>query len=325
MVAAPRPYPWPARALFVGALALGFGLAVEVAVRVLDGNALPQLAIYEVRDGRLTLAAGAVVRGRRADGRGYTVRTGADGLRLPEAGDTLVVGDSQVLGLGVEDGDTFAAHAGARNAGVPGHGVADAVARARALAPSLRPARVVVCLNQANDWAEARAPATERYVVVGGWLGSPARVDSAAAAFWGSPLSRLHVLAWVALAAEARPAAPPTAPDPAADARTTTAFAAELAALQADLPAVQVVALFLPADAATSEARAARSVLGLPGRPWQDRSLRDGVRAALGPIPLVDPTDALADPDAFLDGDYHLSELGHLRVAEALAALGPPP
>lgn len=319
----PPLHPLPLR---LGALAgLAFvGLAlIEGAARLADGNAFPRFGAYTVRDGELRLRADTATRLRRADGTVTTVRTGARGLRRPDAGVGLVVGDSQALGLGVEDGDTFAARSGLRNAGVPGHGVRDAVAHARELVPALGITRVVVCLNQANDWLDGLRPAGERHVVAGGWLGSPDGAATLAARFWASPLSRLHALALPALLVEGTPSRP-TPPDAAEVGRLTAAFAAEVRALQADLPGVAVEVLFLPADAATSEARAARSPLGLPGRPWEDRSLRDGVHAAFAGVPLVDPTDALADPASFLDDDYHLSELGHRAVAEALSPGGRP-
>jgi hypothetical protein len=315
---APPPFPAPVRAAFAAALLLVALTLAEGAVRVVDGNAFPQLRLFRLEDGQVRLASHADARLRRADGVVYTLHTGVRGLRLPETGGALLVGDSQALGLGVADDATFAALAGLRNAGVPGHGVPDAVAHARELVPALGVSRVYVMLNQANDWTDGLRPAAERYVVAGGWLGSPARRGTAAAAFWASPLSLVHLFAIAAMVTEAPPAPPPAQPDAAEAHRLTLAFAAQLRALRADLPGVEVVPLFLPADAATSEARAARSPLDFPGRPWADRTLRDDVRAALPDFPLVDLADALGDPDDFLPGDFHLSEAGHRVVAAAL-------
>lgn len=318
------PFPWSVRFAFAAGLLLVVLAVCEGAVRVIDGNAFPQLDSFELRDGQVRLAADSTIRLRRADGKTYALNTGAHGLRLPDAGDTLVIGDSQVLGLGVADEDAFPALAGMRNAGVPGHGVVDALEHARELVPKLSPKRVIVCLNQANDWADGLRPASERYLVAGGWLGSPERKGTLAAAFWASPLSQVHLFAVATMVFEAHPAKPPPVPDAATTAALTQSFAALLRAFRADFPSVTVDVLYLPADAATSEARAARSPLGFPGQPWLDPTLRDGVHAALPEFTVIDPTDSLSDPADFLDGDYHLSEAGHRQVAAALRGPGAP-
>jgi lysophospholipase L1-like esterase len=100
---------------------------------------------------------------------------------------------------------------------------------------------------------------------------------------------------------------------------TTAALAGEIRAFADAHPDVRTVAAFLPVDAATSAARAAVSLFRAPGAPWADTSLRGALRADLGAVPLVDLLPALAAPDSFLDGDYHLSAAGHARVATALA------
>ncbi len=328
--AAPEPeIPLSVRVGFaVGSTLLALVLS-EGVVRVADGGALPTLGLFATaEDGAITLRAEASARLTRPDGTVYTIITDADGLRAePAAGRWLAVGDSQVLGMGVAGDDTFAARAGLRNAGVPGYGVADARARAEALLPILRPDGVLFVVNQANDWDEGVTPAASRLAVRGGWLVTAANAEGPGAWFWASPLSRMHLLyhAWmrlstapavsdVATLAGLRGAAP-VAP-------TTAALAGEIRAFADAHPDVRTVAAFLPVDAATSAARAAVSLFrapDAPGAPWADTSLRDALRADLGAVPLVDLLPALAAPDSFLDGDYHLSAAGHARVATALA------
>ena len=118
---APPPlYPWPIRwGLPLAACALALGLA-EGLMRLADGNAFPQLDIFQERSGQLRLLATASARVRRPDGAIYALHTGEQGLRLPLGSGLLVVGDSQVLGFGVADDAAFPALLGAVNAGVPG-------------------------------------------------------------------------------------------------------------------------------------------------------------------------------------------------------------
>lgn len=306
----------------IGLVAMGGLVAfAEGVLRVMDGNALPQLDIFTLASGHLRLLPNEGVRLRRAVGGPYEVHTGDGGRRIPVGRDTLVVGDSQVLGLGVEDGETFTARLGWHNGGVPGHGVGDALQHARELIPGLHPTRVVVVLNQANDWPEAMIPAAERYVVANGWLGARANAGTPLARFWASPLSASHLCQLGFMLTLGVAPQPPESMAPNAIAATTSAFFDGVVALQSEFPTIQVVAVFLPADAATSEARARLSPLRLPGRPWEDTTLRDGVTTAFAEVPLVDLSPALATPQSFLSGDYHLSALGHRAVAERLRAM----
>lgn len=314
--------------LALAACGLGLALALaEGAARLADGGALPQLPLYATApDGRIVLAADAEARVRRPDGAVYTARTLAHGLRAPAArpGAWLVVGDSQVFGSGVADDEAFPARLGAHNAGVPGYGLPDALARAEALLPTLRPAGVYVVVDQANDWDDGLAPLHTRHAVRGGWLLTAARAAAPGAWAWDTPLARLHLfyLLQVRALTPPAPAAPAfLAPDPA----TTRAFADALRAFARAHPDTRTVAVWLPVDAATSEARARRTPFDIGARtPWTDTSLRDALRDALaGEVPLVDLLPALADPDSFLDRDFHLSEAGHAAVAARLAAEAP--
>ncbi len=300
---------------------LGLFAFAEGALRVMDGNALAQLDIFTLASGHLRLLPNEVVRLRRVVGGPYEVHTGEGGRRLPIGRDTLIVGDSQVLGLGVDDGEAFAAQLGWHNGGVPGHGVGDALQHARELIPTLHPARVVVVLNQANDWPEAMTPAAERYVVANGWLGARANAGTPLARFWASPLSASHLGQLGFMLALGVPPKPPEPLAPDVVATTTRAFFAGVLALQEAFPTIAVVTVFLPADAATSEARAQVSPLKIPGRPWEDTTLRDAVATVFADVVLVDLSPSLRAPENFLPGDYHLSAEGHRSVAERLGAM----
>ncbi len=307
-------------AIAIGA-ALGLLAFAEGALRVMDGNALPQLDIFTLESGQLRLLPNETVRLRRATSGPYEVHTGDGGRRLPIGRDTLILGDSQVLGLGVDDGESFAARLGWHNGGVPGHGVGDALEHARELIPSLHPTAVVVVLNQANDWPEAMTPARERYVVANGWLGARANANTSLARFWASPVSGSHLGQLGFMLALGVPAKPPEPLAPDAVAAKTIAFHAGVVALQNEFPATRVIAAFLPADAATSEARARVSPLQIPGRPWEDTTLHDGVITAFADMSLIDLSLALSGPENFLPGDYHLSAEGHRVVAERFGAM----
>ena len=124
-------------ALVVG---LGVGAAgLEVALRVGGLGVRGQLGIFQhAEGGDIVLAPCASDRVRGPDGVVTEVVTDRSGFRVAvtcEAtqSDVVVLGDSQVFGLGVRHEDTFAARLGARNAGVPDYGVADALALGREL------------------------------------------------------------------------------------------------------------------------------------------------------------------------------------------------
>jgi hypothetical protein len=108
------------------------------------------------------------------------VRINADGYRgadLPPAGkdDVLVVGDSQVFGLGVEEDQTFstklagALHRTVINAGVPTYGPGEYRAVIAEMLAKRHPRTVVLTLNLVNDLFEAEHPNTERHAVWDGW------------------------------------------------------------------------------------------------------------------------------------------------------------
>jgi len=322
------------------AASAGLGLVgAEVIVRAGSGGALPHLRLF-VQDGdRIGLQADACAVVRHAAGHRFEVCADARGhRRLPaEAGQEatvpwLVVGDSQVLGMGVEGSETFAARNGWVNGGVPGHGVADALGTARATAGEVATSGVVVVVNQANDWEEALVPAGQRYRVAGGMLLRSSSATTSGTAFWSSPLSRLHLLSYVALlvsaprvAAEA--AAPAWLATPGDQQATSAAIGRAIHDFATRHPDLRVITAFLPVDIAISGDRVPSSPFGryagsVTPAPWEDSTLRDQLRSALDgtPVRFVDlGTPLAATPDAFLDADYHLSAAGHAAVAAHLA------
>lgn len=325
-------------ALFSLALTLG---VAEGLIRWADGGALPHLRLFTQVDGAITLQAASAATLRRADGGTFTVATDAHGLRVGAGpplgpGAPLVVGDSQVLGMGVSAEEAFPARLGAHNAGVPGHGLPDALAQAQALLASLQPRALVVVVNQANDWEDGTTPLTDRMAVRGGWLIDRQRAEGPMGRlFWGSPLSRSHLLYLTSLLLRGpAPASGPPAwmADPAGQQAQSASLAAAIRDFAAAHPALPLTVAFLPVDVAAQAARAETSPFGPAAQaasppPWADRQLHDQLAAALGSaLPLVDLTPALrADPALFLEADYHLSAAGHAAVAKALAApLGGP-
>lgn len=183
--AAPRPRK--SRALRV-ALSVVLGLAVgaalsEVAFSSRDNGAFPHLNLY-MPDPELgvRLIPGEKMLLSFGGNPVTTVRINKAGFRgdeLPEPGpnDVVVVGDSQVFGLGVEESETFSARLQALlpngahviNAGVPTYGPPE---YDRVLADQLekrKPKRVVYVVNFANDLLEAQRPNTERHAVWDGW------------------------------------------------------------------------------------------------------------------------------------------------------------
>ncbi len=169
------------------ALGLLVGLAIaEGAFRVRDGGAFPHVNVY-VADAELgtRLRPGATEKVRFASPKNpiTQVRVNSDGYRGDEwpaksDDEIVVVGDSQVFGLGVEEDETFSKELEraltkrkyfVRNLGVPTYGPAE---YNKVLAESLakRPAKTVVWVaNMANDLFEAKRPNKERHAVWDGW------------------------------------------------------------------------------------------------------------------------------------------------------------
>ncbi|HEY0480650.1 MAG TPA: hypothetical protein VGD37_24205 [Kofleriaceae bacterium] len=191
---------WPARAaMLLGGLAVGLG-AAEAMFSYRDGGAFPHLNVY-VADPELgvRLRPGATedvgfagnpithVRINRAGFRG-------DELPAPGTDDVLVVGDSQVFGLGVEDNEAFAARLGEAigrpvvNGGVPTYGPAEYRAVIAEQLASRHPKTVVLTLNLVNDLFEAEHPNKDRHAVWDGWAVRKENAPASVASFPGRDL-----------------------------------------------------------------------------------------------------------------------------------------
>jgi hypothetical protein len=172
---------WLARcAMMLVGIALGVGVA-EAAFTYRDGGAFPHLNVY-VADPELgvRLRPGATETVAFGGNPASHVRISRDGFRgdeLPPPGtdDVLVVGDSQVFGLGVEEDEAFSARLGAAlrrpviNAGVPTYGPAEYRAVIAEQLARRHPRTVVLTINLANDLFEAGHPNKERHAVWDGW------------------------------------------------------------------------------------------------------------------------------------------------------------
>jgi hypothetical protein len=162
-------------------LAVGAGLS-EVAFSYRDHGAFPHLNLYRA-DPELgvRLVPGASMKLAFGGNPVTSVRINQAGFRgaeLPAPGgdEVVVVGDSQVFGLGVEEGETFSARLegmlpGARviNAGVPTYGPPEYDRVLADLLEKRKPKRVVYVVNFANDLFEADRPNTQRHAVWDGW------------------------------------------------------------------------------------------------------------------------------------------------------------
>ncbi|MBK9756473.1 MAG: hypothetical protein IPO88_23845 [Nannocystis sp.] len=173
------------RALVISAqILIGTGLgaaASEYAFDRRDDGAFPHVNFY-LPDPELgvRLEPGASMRFRLRENPVSTIHVNSRGFRGPEwpdpaPTDILVVGDSQVFGLGVDDDATFSARLAAAsgravlNAGVPTYGPREYLATARELLAQRKLATVVVVLNFVNDPFELGRPNHERHAVWDGW------------------------------------------------------------------------------------------------------------------------------------------------------------
>ena len=174
------------RRLFIATLRIALGLLLglalaEAAFRLRDDSAFPHVNVY-LPDPELgaTLEPFATQRLAFTGNPATTLRINARGFRgaewpAPVAGELIVVGDSQVFGLGVEEGDTFPAQlakASGRqvlNAGVPTYGPFEYLAVARRLLAERPGAKVVFVFNVANDFFELERPNVKRHAVWDGW------------------------------------------------------------------------------------------------------------------------------------------------------------
>ncbi|MDQ3034982.1 MAG: hypothetical protein M3Y87_21420, partial [Myxococcota bacterium] len=180
---------------------VAFALALaELGASALHGGAFPYLTIF-VADAAygVRLAPDATSRVRSRLGRVTTVRTNAAGLRGPRwttasgaSRRALVIGDSQAMGLHVEEEDTVAARLSsehaleAQSAAVPTWGPREYLAiqrevLERAAARGAPFTHVVLVLNVANDWHEMGVPNARRTTARHGWAVRPTPADAARA------------------------------------------------------------------------------------------------------------------------------------------------
>ncbi|MDP3500033.1 MAG: hypothetical protein Q8S33_06865 [Myxococcales bacterium] len=161
-------------------LTLGVVIA-ELVFRARDDGAFPHLNLYE-EDASLgvKLAPNAQMKLKLGTNPTTTIHTNALGFRgsdwaSPAPTDVLVVGDSQVFGLGVEDGETFSAQLAAirkvnvLNAGVPTYGPGEYTALVERLVAERKPKHVVYVMNVSNDLFELGKPNSGRHHVWDGW------------------------------------------------------------------------------------------------------------------------------------------------------------
>lgn len=185
-VAAPaRPTPLGRRILWRTAqvvLGLAVGLVVtELAFRWRDDGAFPHVNVY-LPDAELgaRLAPGAEQKFKLRTNPLTSIRINAAGYRgaelpPPSKDEILVVGDSQVFGLGVEEHETFSARLAEKtgrqvvNGGVPTYGPGEYTAVVREMLEKRTPSTVVYVINMANDLFETERPNHERHAVWDGW------------------------------------------------------------------------------------------------------------------------------------------------------------
>jgi len=166
-------------------VALGLGLA-EAVFHYRDDGAFPHLNVYEA-DAQLgaRLRPGASQRVSFGGNPATAVRINAAGLRgaelpAPGSNEIIVLGDSQVFGLGVEEDATFSAQLATQratqpgggtviNAGIPTYGPIEYEAVAKRLLEQRHAKTVVYVVNFANDLFETERPNTTRHGVWDGW------------------------------------------------------------------------------------------------------------------------------------------------------------
>jgi hypothetical protein len=177
---------WLRRTFIASQVLLGLGLGLVITEQVFakrDDKAFPHVNFY-VADPELgvRLEPGATMRFRFRDNPTSSIQINPQGYRgeaWPAPGESseeiIVLGDSQVFGLGVEDAETFSAklaeHTGrpVRNAGVPTYGPPEYLALAAELLAERKPKTLVVTINFLNDAFEIDRPNKDRHTVWDGW------------------------------------------------------------------------------------------------------------------------------------------------------------
>lgn len=334
----------------LGLACLGVALALpaaELLARVASGGARPTLDIYasDPRYG-VRLQPRAHTRLRSREGHHSELVTNSLGFRGPEwrSGGLLLLGDSQMMGYGVEEGETTAAYLEARlgrsvlPATIPSWGPIEYALAAEELAPRFHPTMVIYVANLANDWPEAKIPNARRSDAEDGWLirrrAQPApehqrllprselwlAIERARALLRGAPPE----LMLGAPAARQLLAALPTLSQAEGGDRSRLTPSLRRVVAGCRENGCQVVAALLPFDvqvdpgewAKYREAPRELAALAQLSSAFLDDAAALGVRAIdLGPALVA------ASPGAFQPDDPHLSAQGHRAVAAALAGL----
>ncbi|WP_181233246.1 alginate O-acetyltransferase AlgX-related protein [Enhygromyxa salina] len=185
----PKPKPkrkWLRRTFISIQVLAGLVLGLVIAENVFtkrDEDAFPHVNFY-VEDPELgvRLEPGATMNFRLRNNPLSTIHVNAQGYRgadWPAAGanegEIIVLGDSQVFGLGVDDDATFSVQLAALtgrpvlNAGVPTYGPPEYLALAKELLEQRKPAMLVVTINFLNDAFEIDRPNKDRHTVWDGW------------------------------------------------------------------------------------------------------------------------------------------------------------
>ena len=172
---------WLAR-IGLGLAGIAVALVVaELVFRHRDDGAFPHVNFYKAdaalgtrlephAEQRISFG-GNPVTSLRTNGAGYR---GAEWPASTED-EIIVVGDSQVFGLGVEENQTFSARLAEElrrpviNAGVPTYGPSEYRAVIGELLAQRKARTVVLTLNLVNDTFELARPNTERHAVWDGW------------------------------------------------------------------------------------------------------------------------------------------------------------
>lgn len=185
--------------------------AAEAGFSWADAGAFPHLNLY-VPDEKLAvrLLPGGEERIQYSTNQVSTVHINAEGYRGADWGparpeEILVVGDSQVFGLGVNDDETASAVLARTtgrpvlNAGVPTYGPVEYLAVIDEILAARHPTTVVLILNFSNDLFEIDAPNTGRHAVWDGWAvrkeTAPAKVVSFPGRSWLYSRSHLFYVA----------------------------------------------------------------------------------------------------------------------------------
>jgi hypothetical protein len=184
--AAQSPRKWRRRLAITAQITLGLGLGLvltEVAFATRAEHAFPHVNFY-VPDAELgaRLEPGAEMAFRLGNNPLTHISVNSEGFRGPEwpspasdRSELLVVGDSQVFGLGVDDDETFSAVLAERidrtvlNAGVPTYGPPEYLATVRNLLSERPVGTVVYVVNFLNDPFELERRNRNRHAIWDGW------------------------------------------------------------------------------------------------------------------------------------------------------------